>query len=151
MCHIWTRILSVYGPYDGEKTMVMSALHKMLAGERTSFTKGEQKWDYLYSKDAAGMMIALAQNGKDGHTYCLGGGHAVPLSSYIQKIGAECGYQGDLGLGDVPYAEKQVMYLCADTASLLADTQYQYQYTFEEGIKETVEWFRKEQEKKSVF
>ena len=28
--HIWTRIFSVYGPYDGEKTMVMSSLRNMI-------------------------------------------------------------------------------------------------------------------------
>lgn len=24
--HIWTRILSIYGPYDGENTMIMSSI-----------------------------------------------------------------------------------------------------------------------------
>ena len=28
--HIWTRILSVYGPYDGSGTMVMSTIEKLL-------------------------------------------------------------------------------------------------------------------------
>ena len=63
--HIWTRILSVYGPYDGPYTMVMSTISKLLNGEKPSFTKGEQQWDYLYSKDAAGIMYALAEKGID--------------------------------------------------------------------------------------
>lgn len=144
MNHIWARILSVYGPYDGEKTMVMSAVRCMLAGEKTSFTKGEQQWDYLYSRDAAEMMIALAEKGKNGQVYCLGSGNAKPLASYIEKIKEACKYDGEPGIGDIPYPEGQVMYLCADISRLMEDTGYCPKYTFDEGIKETIEWYRKE-------
>lgn len=140
--HIWTRILSVYGPYDGEKTMVMSAIDKFLANERAGFTKGEQQWDYLYSKDAAGILKALAEHGIDGKIYCLGSGKVRPLAEYIQEIKKACHSDSELGMGDVPYGEKQVMYLCADTTELLKDTGYKYQYTFEEGIEETVTWMK---------
>ena len=59
MKHIWTRILSVYGPYDEIKTMVMSTIAVLIREEKSSFTKGEQRWDYLYSKDAGAIMFAL--------------------------------------------------------------------------------------------
>lgn len=32
--HIWTRILSIYGPFDGAKTMVMSTIVSLLKGGR---------------------------------------------------------------------------------------------------------------------
>ena len=72
MRHIWARILSVYGPYDGEVSMVTSTLKKMLSGEEPEFTPGEQIWDYMYSEDAARALLALAERGKDGGIYCLG-------------------------------------------------------------------------------
>lgn len=37
---IWPRIFSVYGIYDKESTMVMTALHQFLAEEETAFTPG---------------------------------------------------------------------------------------------------------------
>ena len=40
--HIWTRILSVYGPYDGSGTMVMSTIEKLLSGARAPCTKGNR-------------------------------------------------------------------------------------------------------------
>ena len=67
--HIWTRILSVYGPYDGEGSMVISSLRKMIKGEESSFTKGEQEWDYLYSADAAKAMYLIAQKGIGNKIY----------------------------------------------------------------------------------
>ena len=74
MGHIWTRILSIYGPYDGENTMVMSTIYKLLNSEKPSCTKGEQMWDFLYSKDAALAMRLLGEKGTDGRTYCIGSG-----------------------------------------------------------------------------
>ena len=73
-CVIWTRILSIYGPYDGENTMVMSTIYKLLNSEKPSCTKGEQMWDFLYSKDAALAMRLLGEKGTDGRTYCIGSG-----------------------------------------------------------------------------
>lgn len=76
--HIWTRILSIYGPCDGDNTMVTSTIRKLLAGETPQCTKGEQMWDYLYSKDAAKAMYLLGIKGVSGRTYCIGSGNAAP-------------------------------------------------------------------------
>lgn len=140
MRHIWTRILSVYGPYDGCNTMIMSMIRKMMEGERASCTKGEQMWDYLYSKDAAKMMYLLGEKGVDGKTYCLGSGVAKPLREYIETIRNMINLQAEVGYGDVAYSPKQVMYLCADIEELIKDTGYTSEYSFESGIKETIEF-----------
>lgn len=140
--HIWTRILSVYGPHDGMGTMVMSTIQKLLDGERPQFTPGEQKWDYLYAEDAAAMMGALGEKGRDGQVYCLGGGTAKPLCEYIYQIRDAVSPGAELGIGDIPYNDKQVMYLCADISKLAEDTGYLPKFTFEQGIEKTVRWFK---------
>lgn len=143
MKHIWTRILSVYGPCDGEKTMVMSTIMKLLKGEKPSFTKGEQMWDYLYAADAGGIMFALSsEKSVDGRIYCLGSGKAKPLKEYIEAIRDTIDPKLPLGLGMVDYAAKQVMYLCADTTYIQQDLNYQYKYSFAEGIAETIQWYK---------
>ena len=50
----------------------------------------------------------------------------------------------ELGIGEIPYAPKQVMYLCADISELTVDTGFVPKYTFEEGIQETIEWYKRE-------
>ena len=140
--HIWTRILSVYGPYDGDKTMVSSTIIKLMNSEKPSCTKGEQMWDYLYSKDAARAFMMLADGGIDGKVYCLGGGTARPLKDYINLIRDAVGNDVEIGFGDIPYSDKQVMHLCADINELTKDTGFTPIYTFEQGIEETVGWWR---------
>lgn len=140
--HIWTRILSVYGPYDGEKSMIISALRKMLNGETVSFTKGEQEWDYLYSEDAAEAMYLLAQKGVNGKVYVIGGGTARELKEYINIMKEETGTGSDLKLGDIPYSEKQVMYLCADISELKKDVGFEPKTDFKQGIINTIMYLK---------
>ena len=161
--HIWTRILSVYGPGDGSKTMVMSTITKLINGENVDLTKGEQKWDYLFSKDAAEAMYLLGDKGCHGKVYCLGGGKALALKDYICKIKETVIKEiqiynknalskaqktdvyditkiknAKLNFGAIPYADKQVMHLVADISELTKDTGFKVRYSFEDGIKETI-------------
>lgn len=144
MKHIWVRILSVYGPYDTDKTMVMSTIKKLLSGDTPVFTPAEQMWDYLYSKDAARAFLLLAQNGKDGEVYCLGSAIAKPLKDYICKIRDEVNKDAELAIGAIPYGAKQTMHLEADISKLTEHTGFVPEYTFDEGIAETVAWVKKD-------
>ncbi len=155
--HIWTRILSVYGPYDGEGSMVMSAVQKLTDHKETAFSAGGQIWDYLYSKDAAmilyrlSVLYRLSESGKDGSIYCIGSGEGRPLKDYIKDIrDAVMEKQGilktaenfiqdeELGFGKIPYGEKQVMYLKADM-EWVKDTIGDMTFVpFKEGIRKMI-------------
>ncbi len=141
--HIWVRILSIYGPYDGEKTMIISSLRKLINSEEAQFTKGEQKWDFLFSKDAASAMILLAEKGKNNKTYVLGSGIEHELKEYICKMADVLNKNDCIKLGTIPYSDKQVMRLCADISELKNDTGFCPIYNFDEGIKETIDYIRK--------
>lgn len=140
--HVWTRILSVYGPYDSDMTMITTTIRKLLDGEVPALTKGEQKWDYLYSADAAKAMYLLGEKGKNNKIYCIGSGQARPLADYIRLLRDAVNPEAELGLGQVPYGEKQVMYLCADIDDLKEDTGFEPETTFEEGIAQTIAWMK---------
>lgn len=144
MKHVWTRILSIYGPCDGDNSMVMTTIRNLLENKKPSLTKGEQQWDYLYSIDAGRAMYALGESGKHGKVYCIGSGKASPLLEYIEIMRDYINPKAELGIGEIPYAEKQVMYLCADISELTVDTGFIPKYTFEEGIRETIEWYKEE-------
>lgn len=144
--HIWVRVLSIYGPCDGENTMVTSAIRGFLNGEETSFTAGEQKWDYLFSEDASDIIIRLLQNGRNGQVYCGGSGRNRMLKEYIKEIYQTVfdkeGTEEAIGIGKIPYAPKQVMFLCADISELEKDIGKIAMTPFREGIRKTVEWYK---------
>ena len=48
-----------------------------------------------------------------------------------------------LGIGELEYTPLQVMNLQADINELKEDTGYEQRYSFEEGIRETIEWYKR--------
>ena len=138
MKHIWTRILSVYGPYDGEKSLISVAIDDMIHNRETSFSPCEQMWDYIYSEDAARVLLLAAKKGTHGSVYVVGSGEAHPLKEYVQKIADIIGYQKEIGFGKRPYNDKQVMHLQADISGL-KELGFALRTTFEEGIRRIIE------------
>ncbi len=140
--HIWPRILSIYGPYDGEMTMIMSLISALLAGSVPALTKGEQMWDYLYADDAADAILLLAEKGVDGCIYPIGSGVARPLREYIEIIRDLIDPSLELGFGQVPYSDRQVMHLCADISALSSHTGFAPRVDFTEGASATIAFVR---------
>ena len=135
MRHVWTRILSVYGPGDAASTMVTSFIKALSEGRRPSVTKGEQVWDYLYSSDAARALTAIAEKGLDGKTYLVASGEARTLRSYMEEMRDIVSPGAEIGFGEVPYAAAQVMHLAADISETTADTGWRPEVSFAEGVR----------------
>ncbi|MCD7775502.1 MAG: NAD(P)-dependent oxidoreductase [Clostridiales bacterium] len=142
--HCWVRILSVFGQKGNPNSIIMSSLDKMLKGEYTSFTKGEQQWDFLHCDDAALALYLIGEKGKDGKVYPLGSGETRLLKDYIIAMRDCVNPELKVGIGDLPYNEGQVMYLCADISELTEDTGFKPSLTFEEGIIRTAQWMKGE-------
>lgn len=144
--HIWARLFSVYGPYDGAQSLIDTSIHKLKNGHKTAYTKGEQIWDYLYSYDAAKALALLAEKGKDGEVYCVANGHSRPLREYIIEMHEIVAPETVPVFGEIPYGENQVMQMMPDITKLVKDTGFMPDYTFLEGIAEIVKQAQKGEE-----
>lgn len=154
--HIWSRILSAYGPNCQPQTIINYTLTELLQGRRPSLSGGEQIWDFIYTGDVARALLLLADQGKDGEVYVIGSGNARQLKAYLQDIreivteymtkseqnsGFVC---PELGLGDRPYGDNIVMHLACDIHKLKQDTGFETEVNFEEGILKTIEWIKEQ-------
>lgn len=142
--HIWARLFSIYGPYDGTQSLIYTSILKLMSGKRPQYTAGEQIWDYLYSFDAAKALTLLGEKGRDGEVYCVANGKAETLRSCIEKIHEVVNPGISPVFGEIPYAPDQVMNLRVDIGKLQRDTGFAPEYTFEKGIEEIVTWSRDE-------
>lgn len=141
--HVWARILSAYGPGDGPLSVIPTILDKLLKGEKPALTKGEQLWDFCYSGDVAEALYRMAASGKDGKIYPVGSGRVRPLREYFEAARDAVDPELPLGIGELPYNENQVMHLQADLTPLAEDTGFEPAVSFEEGIRLTLEDYRK--------
>lgn len=137
---LWVRIFSVYGKFDFPCTLISSTIQKLSCGERPALTKGVQRWDYLYDYDAGNAFRLIGEKAVGNKVYCLGSGQAKPLREYIEQIRDFINPDMSLGFGEIPYPENPVMNLCADISSLQADTGWRPRISFEDGIKEIIDW-----------
>ncbi len=142
--HVWMRILSVYGPGDNDFTITTSSLKKLLTGKRASFTPAEQIWDFLYCDDAARAFYLAALYGSDGAVYPLGSGEGRPLKDYLYMMRDAAAPGAQLGIGELPYNDKQVSYLRADISDLRRDCGFEPLVPYKKGIALTVESLKKE-------
>lgn len=154
---IWTRIFSVYGPYDLDKTLVMSCIKALYEEEDFKLTKCEQLWDFLYAEDAAEAYYRIGISGKSGKIYNICNGEVRKLKDYIQEI--EGNYKENypsralLLVGAREYDANQIMFQGGDISSLNQDTGFWPRIPFHEGIRRTIHWYirrRQNEENKCV-
>lgn len=132
--HNWVRILSVYGPNDGENTLISYVVRELKAGRSPELTKCEQTWDYLYSDDAANAILAIAERGVDGKAYPLGSGKGRKMSEYIEDIRNIINPSLEVYYGVKEYYPHQPMYLVANISELVRDTGWMPSVKFEDRI-----------------
>ena len=139
---IWTAITSIYGPGRNDNNLITYAIKSLLKGEKPSFTKLEQKWDYLYIDDLIDALIATGEKGIGGKTYPIGSGEHRQMSEYVKIIRDHIDESLPLGIGDLPYKNKTIDNQILDISSLQQDTGFQPKVTFEQGIIKTIDYFK---------
>ena len=125
----WVRILSVYGPNDGENTLISYVIRELKAGRAPEVTKCEQIWDYLYADDAGDAILAITEKGVDGKVYPLGSGVGRKLSEYIEVIRKAINPSLEIKYGVKDYYPHQPMYLVANITELNKDTDWEPELT----------------------
>ena len=81
-------------------------------------------------------MLAAALHGRDGSIYPIGSGEVHLLAEYIEILRQQVDPEGTVSLGALPYAPKQVMYLCADISQLSEDAGFKPETKFTQGIQQ---------------
>lgn len=135
----WVRILSVYGPNDGENSLISYVIRELKEGRSPELTKCEQIWDYLYADDAGDAILAVAEKGKDGKAYPLGYGQGRRLSEYIEDIRHRINTSVEVKFGVKDYYPHQPMYLVASICDLTEDTGWIPQNSFVFGLEYTLQ------------
>ena len=138
MRQCWVRILSVYGPNDGENSLISYLIREFKAGNSPQLTRCEQMWDYLYADDAADAILSVAEKGVDGKAYPLGSGKGRRLSEYVNDIRNAINPSIDVQFGDKEYYPHQPMHLVADISELESDTGWNPSVTFTQGVKKII-------------
>jgi UDP-glucose 4-epimerase len=142
------RYFNVYGPrqdpsspYSGVLSLFMKAL--LERRPPTIFGDGEQSRDFTFVEDVAELNLKAARAPHaSGKVYNGGNGGRITLNqawAMLQKIEGVSipARYGPPRAGDVHDSQ-------ADTAAATRDLGHNPQFSFEQGMRETLEWYRRE-------
>ncbi len=143
------RYFNVFGPrqdpsspYSGVLSLFMMAILERRAP--TIFGDGEQSRDFTYVEDVVALNIKAyeAPASASGHVFNGGNGGRITLNqawAILEKLeGVKIApVYGPAREGDVRHSQ-------ADTSLVEKELGYESQFTFEEGMRRTLEWYRSE-------
>ncbi len=133
--HVWTRILSAYGPNCSKRTVISYTVDTLLQGEKPVLSDGRQVWDFIYISDVARALLACARSGVSGKTYVIGYGKSKLLREFLEEVRDILSPGQDMGFGERPYNADAVMHLECDISELTSDTGFVPDVDFKKGIK----------------
>jgi UDP-glucose 4-epimerase len=143
------RFFNVFGPrqdpsspYSGVLSVFMTCL---LEGRRpTIFGDGEQSRDFTYVEDVVGLLLKAAEvSGISGKVFNAGNGGRITLNEtwkqlqQIEGVNIPAKY-GPARAGDVRDSQ-------ADTRAAMRELGHTPRFTFEQGLRLTLEWYRAHQ------
>lgn len=149
------RLFNVFGPRQDPGSVysgVLSLFMKCLIERRspTIYGNGEQSRDFTFVEDVCSLMIKAAEApGVAGRVYNAGNGERFTLNETwallekIEGIRLEPVY-GPPRRGDVLDSQ-------ADTAAAARDLGHAPQYTFEEGLRRTLDWYKADYRKRAAL
>ena len=140
----YVRILlpSIYGGQRNDANIITYTIKALLGGERPTFTKLEQIWEYVYVEDAVRALAQIGKRGISGRSYPVGWNQRIPLSDYIYMVRDSIDPKLELGVGERSYKTGKIDNCIMDTTQTIADTQYRPIVPFIDGIKTTIEYIK---------
>ena len=144
------RYFNIFGPRQDPSSPYSGVLAKfitqMLKGEQpTIFGDGEQSRDFTYIDNAvnANLLACKADASKAaGEVFNVATGRRVTLNETFKALQPLTSYSGQLKYG--PARGGDVKHSLADVSKAEAGLGYRPSIDFEEGLRRTVEWYRKE-------
>ncbi len=137
-----TRCSNNYGPFQFSEKLIPLMITKAMKGEKLPvYGDGMQIRDWLHVSDHCSAIDVVLHEGKDREVYNIGGNNEKS-NIYIVNLILE--YLGkDKGL--ISYVRDRLGHdkrYAIDNTKIVTELGWTPVYTFEEGIAETVEWYR---------
>ena len=138
-----TIVCSTFGEYRSDDNIISYTIKTLLDNKSPKYGLLNQMWDFLYVKDVAFALFLIGDKGVHGKTYGIGSGRYKRLNEYIYEIRDIINPNIKINIGELQEKYKKVLNSCVDSYQIQKDTGFYPKYTFEEGIRKTIEFYKK--------
>jgi UDP-glucose 4-epimerase len=145
------RIFTAYGPRENETHAIIALMAKAYAGQDPFqiWGDGEQTRNFTYVKDITRALRLAAENVTDATPVNAGISRYVTINEAVEHIFDVLGWEPDT----VDYMTEKpvgVRHRAADTTRAEALLGWEPEYTVEEGIENTLEWYCQARDRATV-
>lgn len=151
------RIFNNYGPrshYEGDageiipRTIVQALYHQA----PVIFGNGEITRDFFYVKDTARALASLIDLPSiEGEIFNIGTGVEISMKRLVETILKETGKSEIVKINYLESRPADVSRLWVNSDKFKKRTNFKANYTFEEGLKETIEYFKALKDQKDLL
>jgi dTDP-glucose 4,6-dehydratase len=137
-----TRASNNYGRYQFPEKLIPLMISNAFEDKPLPiYGDGMQIRDWLYVDDHCRAILAVIERGREGQVYNVGGSRALPNVEVVRKILAAAGKPESLmtTVTDRPGHDRRY---ALSSEKLMRETGWAAQVPFEEGLRETIEWYR---------
>jgi dTDP-glucose 4,6-dehydratase len=138
-----------YGPYHfPEKLVPLTILNALEGKQLPVYGTGENVRDWLYVEDHVRALLMIAERGRTGQSYNVGGNCEKSNISVVRTI---CALIDELSPGSVGPRERLITFIAdrpghdlryaIDARKIRQELGWQPRETFETGLRKTVEWY----------
>ena len=136
-----SRCSNNYGPYQFPEKLIPVVISKALKEEKIPVHgTGENVRDWIHVHDHNTGIDMIVRNGKVGEVYNLGGHSERTNLDVVKTILKQLGKSEDL-IEFVSDRKGHDLRYAIDSSKIERELGWERTYTFEEGIKETVNWY----------
>ena len=136
-----TRCSNNYGPYQFPEKLIPLMINNCLNDKNLPvYGDGMQIRDWLHVADHCSAIDAVLHKGLDGEVYNIGGNNEKANIEIVKLIIAELGKKEDLinYVKDRPGHDRRY---AIDNTKITSQLDWEPAYTFEQGMKETIDWY----------
>jgi UDP-glucose 4-epimerase len=143
---VLARLFMVYGPDQHPRFLIPYVISSLLDGFSPKLSSGTRPVDWIYIDDVVSGLIAMAHvSGIEGCTIDLGSGTLVTIRELVHKLVSLVNYQIQPLFGAIPDRPLEQVRV-ANAATSYTQLGWRPETTLDEGLKRTVEWYRKRRE-----
>jgi len=141
------RCTAIFGPNDNfnlKNCHVVPALIKRVLSDENPFTawgSPDVVRDFLYVKDVVDGALLILEKGESMRPYNLGYGGGITIGEILDTILKVTGKNPEINWDDSK--PTTIPFRAVSTDRIKNELGFEPKYTFEQGIKETIEWYIK--------
>lgn len=139
------RIFTAYGPRENETHAIIALIAKVFI-KQTPFEiwgDGEQTRNFTYVDDIVSALLLACENIEDGDAVNAGTSEFISLNRTAKVIFDIMGWRPPDGIKYLMDKPVGVKHRAADISLAKKITGWEPKYSLEEGLKETIEWYVK--------